>query len=265
MLTGIDDHSRFVVIAAVLSAPSGRAVCEAFAAAMRCYGVPSEVLTDNGGQFSGRHHRPQPVEVLFERVCRENGIAQRLTKPRSPTTTGKIERFHRTLREEFLNHVAPLESPEAAQQAVDGWVSAYNHQRPRQALDMATPASLFRPNGPTRLDAPPTKPPEPSTAAALTVAVIESAPAPPAEGGAVELEARVPPSGGLTIRSGRQTISLHEAMAGRTVTVWADLRTVHVLLRATRGEVEIVEVRASVEKYWNTYGTVLIWTSRFVG
>jgi transposase InsO family protein len=31
--------------------------------------------------------------VLFERICRENGITQRLTKPRSPTTTGKIERL----------------------------------------------------------------------------------------------------------------------------------------------------------------------------
>ncbi|MEW2581041.1 hypothetical protein [Streptomyces syringium] len=66
---------------------------------MRRYGVPFEVLTDNGKQFTGRQ-RPQPVEVLFERVCRKNGITQRLTKPRSPTTTGKIERFHRTLREE---------------------------------------------------------------------------------------------------------------------------------------------------------------------
>jgi hypothetical protein len=38
----------------------------------------------------------------------------------------------------------------------------------------------------------------------------------------------------------------------------ADLeRLQHLLLRATRGEVEIVEVRASLEKYWNTYGTVL--------
>ncbi len=231
LLTGIDDHSRFVVIAAVLPAPSGRAVCEAFAAAMRRYGVPSEVLTDNGGQFSGRHHRPQPVEVLFERVCRENGIMQRLTKPRSPTTTGKIERFHRTLREEFLNHVAPFESPEAAQDAVDAWVSAYNHQRPHQALDMATPASRFRPNGPTRLDTRPTMTTgafEPSTAGAFAITVIEPAPTPPAESGAVEFEARVPPSGQLNIRSGRQSIALHEAMAGRTVTVWADLRSVHV-------------------------------------
>ena len=59
-------------------------------------------------------------------------------RPCSPTTTGKIERFHRILREEFLDHVVPFESLTAAQDAVDGWVDAYNHQRPHQALGMAT-------------------------------------------------------------------------------------------------------------------------------
>jgi hypothetical protein len=43
-------------------------------------------------QFTGRFTKPRPAEVLFERICRENGIIARLTKPRSPTTTGKIER-----------------------------------------------------------------------------------------------------------------------------------------------------------------------------
>src|SRR5690348_12249465 len=46
ILSGIDDHSRFVVCAAVLAVPSGKAVAHAFTAAMRTYGVPSEVLTD---------------------------------------------------------------------------------------------------------------------------------------------------------------------------------------------------------------------------
>lgn len=91
LLTGIDDHSRFVVIAALL-VPGGRAVCEAFTAGMRTYGVPSEVLTDNGKQFTRRFTRSRPAEVLFERVCRENGITARLTKPCTPTTTGKIWR-----------------------------------------------------------------------------------------------------------------------------------------------------------------------------
>lgn len=110
MVTGIDDHSRFIVIAAVVVVPTGRAVVETFTAAMRRYGVPSEVLSNNGKQFTGRFTRPFPAEVLFERVCRENGICQRLTKRRSPTTTGKIERWHKTLREELLDQVGAFPS-----------------------------------------------------------------------------------------------------------------------------------------------------------
>jgi transposase InsO family protein len=233
LVTGIDDHSRFVVIAAVVAVPSGRAVCATFTAAMRRYGVPSEVLTDNGKQFTGRHTRPQPVEVLFEQICRDNGITARLTKPRSPTTTGKIERFHKTFREEFLDHVAPFESLTAAQEAIDGWVASYNHHRPHQALDMATPASLFRPNGPTRLDARPAEldQQDKTTPTSHTVDVIEP-PAPGAiDGAAVEFDARVPPGGDISIGSvGRQQISLHPSMASRTVTIWADLRSIHVTL-----------------------------------
>lgn len=90
MVTGIDDHSRYGVIAAAVAVPNGRAVCDVFAAAMTDHGIPSEVLTDNGKQFTSRFTKPRPAEVLFERICRENGITTRSTKPRSPTTTGEI-------------------------------------------------------------------------------------------------------------------------------------------------------------------------------
>ncbi|GAA3473676.1 hypothetical protein GCM10018965_082290 [Nonomuraea roseola] len=40
VVTGVDDHSRFCVIAAVVPRASGRAVCLAFAAALRAFGVP---------------------------------------------------------------------------------------------------------------------------------------------------------------------------------------------------------------------------------
>ena len=75
-------------------------MCEGLAAALRTTGCPEQILTDNGKVFTGRYNRP-PVEVLFDRICRENGIEHLLTQPRSPTTTGKIERFHRALRTEF--------------------------------------------------------------------------------------------------------------------------------------------------------------------
>jgi transposase InsO family protein len=231
LVTGIDDHSRFVVLSAVVAVPSGRAVCEAFVSAMGRYGVPAEVLSDNGKQFTGRHTRPQPVEVLFARVCRHNGITHRLTKPCSPTTTGKIERFHKTLRAELLDHVAPFESLQAAQEAIDAWVSAYNYARPHQALGMATPASVFRPNGPTRADASSVpaeqaEQPEPS----WKVELVGPPPAEPAGSGAVAFEVRVPPSGEVTLAAGRQKLSLPQGLAGRTLTVWADLRSIHLTL-----------------------------------
>jgi transposase InsO family protein len=121
IVTGIDDHPRFCVVATVVARATARAVCSAFVTAMAEYGIPGEVLSDNGKQFTGRSGRPRPAEVLFERICRENGITQRLTKPRSPTTTGKIERLHQTLQQELLNVHGPFASIEDAQVAVDTW------------------------------------------------------------------------------------------------------------------------------------------------
>lgn len=132
------------MVAAVLEQPSGVAVCESFVASMARWGVPFEVRIDNGKQFTGRFTRPLPVEVLFERTCREYGITARLTKRRSTTTTGKIERFHRTLRRELLDEVGAFATSGSAQAAIDQWVHTYNTNRPHQGLDMATPASLFR-------------------------------------------------------------------------------------------------------------------------
>ena len=140
-LTGLDDHSRFCVSAALMPAERTRAVCDGLAAAMRRHGVPQQILTDNGKVFTGRLGN-HPGEVLFDRICRENGITHRLTAPRSPTTTGKIERFHRSLRAECLTGQLFASLP-TAQAAVDEWVEFYNTQRPHQSLDMATPADRF--------------------------------------------------------------------------------------------------------------------------
>jgi hypothetical protein len=148
VLTGIDDHSRFVVCAGVMARATSRAVCTHFARAMRRHGVPQEVLTDNGKVFTGRFGA-KDTEVLFDRICRENGIDHLLTAPRRPTTTGKIERFHRTMRQEFLTGRV-FEDLAAAQDELDAWVGSYNTQRPHSALDMATPADRFTVTDPGR-------------------------------------------------------------------------------------------------------------------
>ena len=137
VVTGVDDHSRFAVLATVVARATGRAVCLAFAQALRRYGVPDEVLTDNGKQFTDRFGKGG--EVLFDRICRDNAITHRLTQPASPTTTGKVERFHQTLRRELLTDHDPFESLLAAQAAIDTWVTEYNCDRPHQSLDPVHP------------------------------------------------------------------------------------------------------------------------------
>jgi transposase InsO family protein len=141
ILTGIDDHSRFVVCAGLMLRATSRVVCRHFAAALAHHGVPQEILTDNGKVFTGRFAH-KDIEVLFDRICRENGIDHLLTAPRRPQTTGKIERFHRTLRQEFLTG-RTFAGLEQAQSELDRWVVSYNTERPHSALDMATPASRF--------------------------------------------------------------------------------------------------------------------------
>lgn len=142
VVTGIDDHSRFCVAAGLVTRAISKAVCAVLGSSLRRYGIPDEILTDNGKVFTGRFG-PQPVEVLFDRICRENGISHRTTAPRSPTTTGKIERFHQSLRKEFLAD-RTFPSLEVAQAELEAWVEDYNTRRPHQALDMATPAERFR-------------------------------------------------------------------------------------------------------------------------
>src|SRR2546429_4720955 len=140
-LTGVDDHSRFCISARLMVRERTQAVCDGFSSAMRAYGVPAQVLTDNGKVFTGRFAQP-PVEVLFDRICRENGVDHILTQPGSPTTTVKIERFHRTLRIES-NTSQVFRTLKTAQQALDEWVTYYNTQRTHQALGDVTPESRF--------------------------------------------------------------------------------------------------------------------------
>jgi transposase InsO family protein len=147
-LTGIDDHSRMCVAARLMARERTRPVCDGLRLALAAYGAPQQILTDNGKVFTGRFGHP-PVEVLFDAICRENGIEHLLTQPRSPTTTGKIERFHRSMRAEFLSDKGAFRNLKAAQQALDEWVAYYNDERPHQSLGMATPTQRFIPDAPT--------------------------------------------------------------------------------------------------------------------
>ena len=185
-----------------------------------------------------------PVEVLFDRICRENGITHRLTKIHSPTTTGKIERLHQTLQRELLDVHGPFESIVVLQAELDAWRRQYNTGRPHQSLGMAFPASRFTPAS-SRLELripaqlmvstgqPKAPPPGPASLPAQILPA-EAAPAPVTVAGQTAVEAGrvVPASGNLQI--GGQQVWLGPALSGRQVTLWIDAVSLHVLLDGAR-------------------------------
>jgi transposase InsO family protein len=144
VVTGIDDHSRFVVCAKVVLRAAARPVCQALSGALAQHGVPSQILTDNGKVFTARFGMG-PGPVMFDRICADNGIKHLLTAPYSPTTTGKIERLHKTMRLEFFT---PKDRMFATigelQAALDAWVVEYNTARPHESCGRRPPAERFR-------------------------------------------------------------------------------------------------------------------------
>ena len=237
LVTGVDDHSRFCVMAAVVERATSRAVCLAFAQALARFGAPEEVITDNGKQFTDRFGKGG--EVLFDKICRRNGINHLLTAPSSPNQNGKVERFHGTFRPDFLADAGPFDSVAAAQAAIDAWVEQYNTDRPHQGLDQrepVTPADRFRPAPQAEralvdLWLPAALEPSPHRVAEDVCETHR--PAPFAQhGGAVELDRAVPVSGNMSLCG--QQFWLGRARAGQLVRFWVDCDLVHLSVGGTR-------------------------------
>jgi transposase InsO family protein len=95
VVTGVDDHSRFCVIAKLVLRATARPVCDALLEALSRHGVPQQILSDNAKVFTGRlAHRP--ATVAFDRICVGNGIRHLLTAPYSRTCPSSLSSPRRT-------------------------------------------------------------------------------------------------------------------------------------------------------------------------
>jgi hypothetical protein len=241
VVTGVDDHSRYSVIAAVVPKATGRAVCLALLDALHRFGIPDEMLTDNGKQFTARFNN-RGGETMFDRICRENGITHRLTKPRSPTTTGKVERFHQTLERELLDDHPPFDSLTHAQTVIDGFRVEYNTNRPHQSLDMDFPADRFIPRPidelglriPPRLatDATPRGEESMNPPIPMAAALVMSSHGIEPVNRAVEVDRMVPASGNLAVCG--QQFWLGPTMGGVRITLWANTTVIHLIRDGAR-------------------------------
>ena len=133
----IDDHSRYAIkIAPHLS--TANVVIPVFTDAFREFGLPDSILSDNGAQFAGF----KKGYTQFERWLMDLDILPIHGRIKHPQTQGKIERFHRTMKQELLNHTVMANIADA-QNKFAVWRDKYNNIRPHEALGMKRPGDVY--------------------------------------------------------------------------------------------------------------------------
>jgi transposase InsO family protein len=133
----LDDHSRFIVGYGLHASQSTALVIEVLRAALGGYGVPGEVLTDNGTQYVTWRGKS-----AFSKECDKHGIKQIVASPHRPQTLGKIERFWGTLWRECVE-TAVFADLGDARQRIGLFIDHYNFSRPHQGIESLTPADRF--------------------------------------------------------------------------------------------------------------------------
>ncbi len=133
----LDDHSRFITGYGLHGSQSTPLVIEVVRAAIAAYGVPAEILTDNGTQYVTWRGKSQFTKEL-ERL----GIRQLVAKPKRPQTLGKIERFWGTLWRECVERAVFLDL-EDARRRIGLFIDHYNFQRVHSGIDGLVPSDRF--------------------------------------------------------------------------------------------------------------------------
>jgi transposase InsO family protein len=133
----MDDHSRFVVGYGLHASQSSALVIEVLRASLTAYGVPDEILTDNGSQYVTWRGKS-----AFSKELEKRGVKQIVAAPRRPQTLGKIERFWGTLWRECIESAVFVDLGDARQR-IGLFIDHYNFQRPHQGIDGLAPADRF--------------------------------------------------------------------------------------------------------------------------
>ena len=115
------------------------AVLKAFNMLKSTYNIEIDaVMTDNGAEFGSGPHTKNKEEHPFERLLLEMQMKHRYTKPYRPQTNGKIERFWKTLKEDFIEDSLFNDIKDLKEELL-GYIVYYNEHRPHSSLNGLTP------------------------------------------------------------------------------------------------------------------------------
>jgi transposase InsO family protein len=143
ILNWIDDHARYALSVTAHRRVTGPIVLDAFRKASAAHGIPASTLTDNGMVFTTRLSGGRGGRNGLENELRRLSVTQINSTPNHPTTCGKVERFHQTLKR-FLTKQPQAATLEQLQAQLDAFIEEYNHRRPHRSLThRATPATAY--------------------------------------------------------------------------------------------------------------------------
>ena len=143
ILCWIDDHSRYAISVTAHMRITTPIVVDEFTKATQHHGIPYSTLTDNGMVFTTRLAGGRGGRNRFEHELRRLNIHQINSTPNHPTTCGKVERFHQTLKR-WLTHQPRATTLTELQTQLDAFIDEYNHRRPHRSLPHnATPATIY--------------------------------------------------------------------------------------------------------------------------
>ncbi len=143
ILCWLDDHSRYALCVTAHRRVTGPIVVEEFRNTYERQGIPYSTPTDNGMVFTTRFAGGKGGRNGFEAELHRRGVHQINSTPNHPTTCGKVERFHQTLKK-ALTKQPPAASIAELQTQLDAFCDEYNHRRPHRSLPhRATPATVY--------------------------------------------------------------------------------------------------------------------------
>lgn len=142
ILVWLDDHSRYALSVTAHHHVTGDIVVDTFDNTAKTHGFPASVLTDNGLVYTVRFAGFAGGRNRLETRLATLNIDQKHSRPNHPTTCGKVERFHQTLKK-WLNAQPRPTTIAELQALLDDFVDEYNHRRPHRSLRRTTPAAAY--------------------------------------------------------------------------------------------------------------------------
>lgn len=139
-LTMLDDHSRFSLTIKACKNEQFLPVKKHLTHTFKKYGLPIQINFDNGNPWGNSKLLPYTALTVW---LTQLGIRVTHSRPRHPQTNGKLERFHRTLKEDLISR-HPMRSFPHAQKKFDAWRHVYNHVRPHEAIGMDVPVKRYQ-------------------------------------------------------------------------------------------------------------------------